>query len=269
MSNMIKRILFAIVGIPIVFAIIYLGDLYIWGLTLFLIEIAWWEYSSMLKVRGFYTKAASLGYIWIILLFARFFMNTNSWFNTEALILSFVIAGMLWELSQKNMSFSISRVSVQLMGFIYLGLAGYSIFLVSTLITPAWKIMVPFLLSVWLCDTFAYFIGKSFGKHLLWPAVSPKKTIEGSIAGVVGAIAGFSVILIWQYSQTMLIHIPIAGIGIGIVGQTGDLFESMIKRWADVKDSSKILPGHGGIFDRIDSMLIAAPFIVFYFRYII
>lgn len=111
-------------------------------------------------------------------------------------------------------------------------------------------------------DTVAYFIGTFFGKHKLCPAISPKKTVEGAVASLFGSIlAGF---LLYGLQGLWNSFIPLglfllAGTLCGILGQVGDLFASVIKRWADIKDFGTILPGHGGVMDRLDSVLLCAP----------
>ena len=121
---------------------------------------------------------------------------------------------------------------------------------------PAAPILV-IVLPIWIGDTLAYFIGKAFGKHLLAPKISPKKTVEGAIANLIGCVLGSWAIGSW-------IGVPLwisvtCGIIAGTFGQAGDLYESGLKRAAGVKDAGSILPGHGGILDRIDSLLAAAP----------
>jgi phosphatidate cytidylyltransferase len=120
--------------------------------------------------------------------------------------------------------------------------------------------------SVWLADTGAYFVGLSIGKHKLFPRVSPKKSWEGAIGGLISSTLAFWGMSSWLLSGVSPITAIICGIAIGIVGPIGDLAESLLKRDAVVKDSSGILPGHGGLFDRFDSMLFAAPvvFIILY-----
>ncbi|MFN7728863.1 MAG: phosphatidate cytidylyltransferase [Bdellovibrio sp.] len=107
-------------------------------------------------------------------------------------------------------------------------------------------------------DTFAYLVGWAFGKHLLMPQVSPKKTIEGSIGGLLGSCLAAGLF------HVKIPHIPLPalialGFAVGLVGQMGDLFESMLKRVANQKDSGSLMPGHGGVLDRIDGVLFAAP----------
>ena len=120
-------------------------------------------------------------------------------------------------------------------------------------------------LPLWLGDSAAYLIGKSFGRYPLAPTISPKKTIEGSVVNLVTCVASALAIGYW-------IKVPIAasilcGISAGIFGQAGDLFESWVKRGANLKNSSELLPGHGGVMDRLDSLLFNAPIVAIILSY--
>src|SRR5690625_4754030 len=111
------------------------------------------------------------------------------------------------------------------------------------------------LFLVWATDSGAYFIGKSLGKRKLWPAISPNKTIGGAIGGIVFALfvgVCFQLIYPFEFSMGYVIFITIT---ISIVGQLGDLVASAIKRHYDIKDFGKLFPGHGGVLDRVDSLL--------------
>ncbi len=263
MSNLLLRVLFAVVAIPIVLVAVFKGSWYFWSFALLVSELAWWEFCGMLKFRGFYTRAAMAGYIWIAVLFLRKLSLTPSWALSEGLIFALLIVVCVSELLLKETGFSVSRMAVQFFGAVYIGISGYAIYLASNLSLPGWKLFIPLLVSVWACDTLAYFGGRFFGKTLLAPAISPKKTVEGAIGGMLGAVLGFLTVRIWDGLNWP--HAVALGIGIGILSQVGDLAESMIKRWSGVKDSSRLLPGHGGVLDRIDSLLFSAPFVVFYF----
>lgn len=114
-------------------------------------------------------------------------------------------------------------------------------------------------------DTAAYFVGRAFGKHKLYESVSPKKTVEGSLGGLFGALVGGLVAHFWFLPTLGLVHAVILSIIATAAGQAGDLCESLLKRSVGVKDSGKMLPGHGGILDRVDALVFAAG-VVFLYR---
>ena len=112
-----------------------------------------------------------------------------------------------------------------------------------------------------MTDTFAYFSGYLFGKHKLIPKISPKKTIEGSIGGVIGSIV-CCIIFGYIFKLDIIQMIIIGGLG-SVIAQIGDLFASAIKRYVGIKDYGKLIPGHGGILDRFDSVILVAPFVYY------
>jgi phosphatidate cytidylyltransferase len=134
------------------------------------------------------------------------------------------------------------------------------------------KIIIGLFILIWTNDTFAYIVGKSIGKHKLFERISPKKTIEGFFGGIIFAVfAGYLISKYYikatpQFSdKSILIWIIIAVI-VGVIGTIGDLIESKFKRIAGVKDSGKIMPGHGGILDRLDSVIFVAPFVFLFYK---
>ena len=119
--------------------------------------------------------------------------------------------------------------------------------------------MLLLFLVIWADDTFAYLVGRTIGRKMLFPSISPKKTLEGSVAGFVGSLLvawGFAR-LFWQTASLKTV-ILLAGL-VALFGQIGDLAESAMKRGANLKDSGSVLPGHGGLLDRVDSLLFGAP----------
>jgi phosphatidate cytidylyltransferase len=126
------------------------------------------------------------------------------------------------------------------------------------------------LMLLFLCvitgDTAAYYVGSSIGKRRLAPRLSPNKTWEGAIAGLVGAVAAGLIACFWFYRRLPPGHAVALGLVIGAAAIVGDLSESMIKRATGVKDASRLLPGHGGMLDRLDSLLFAAPVLYYYYR---
>jgi phosphatidate cytidylyltransferase len=122
-------------------------------------------------------------------------------------------------------------------------------------------------LIVWGSDTAAYYVGGSFGRRPLAPQVSPKKTIEGAVGGVLGALAAAFLARAWFMHRLDVGDCLILGLGLGVVGILGDLVESMLKRGAGMKDSGSLVMGHGGILDRVDSLLYAAPVLYYYYYF--
>jgi phosphatidate cytidylyltransferase len=123
------------------------------------------------------------------------------------------------------------------------------------------------LVLVWVGDTAAYFAGRGFGRIKMSPEVSPQKTWEGAVANVLGALLVGAVFGYWTGIPPAHM-LAMAALG-SIAGQLGDLFESALKRSAGVKDSGTILPGHGGMYDRIDALILAAPAVWYYFQWIV
>jgi phosphatidate cytidylyltransferase len=123
--------------------------------------------------------------------------------------------------------------------------------------------LLPFFLA-WTCDTAAYLVGRVWGRHRLAPGVSPHKSTEGAIAGLMASIAAGLLARTWFAPYLSLGQALVLGALVGVFAQLGDLVESLLKRDAETKESSSIIPGHGGVLDRFDSLLFAAP-LVYYF----
>ncbi|MFZ5468944.1 MAG: phosphatidate cytidylyltransferase [Myxococcota bacterium] len=124
------------------------------------------------------------------------------------------------------------------------------------------------LIVTWLNDTAAYFTGRAFGRHKLYPQVSPHKTWEGFFGGVAGSVGGLFAAKYLFFSELSVLDCLVVGLAGGVLGPAGDLCESMVKRAYDVKDSGRIIPGHGGLLDRIDALLFNAPMVYVYAHFI-
>lgn len=129
-----------------------------------------------------------------------------------------------------------------------------------------WLTMAVFVV-VWASDTLAYYTGRAFGKHPLAPRVSPKKTVEGALGGLVGAFAGVALLKVLALPSLAWPHVAVLALLGGAVSPLGDLAESRLKRSVGVKDSGTILPGHGGLLDRFDALIVAAPLAYLYLRW--
>ncbi|WP_042471979.1 phosphatidate cytidylyltransferase [Bacillus ndiopicus] len=181
-------------------------------------------------------------------------LEITSYTKFELLIIG-VILLLVYSVVVKN-HFTFDDVAFVILSTLYVGIGFY--YFIET--REAGLVFVIFaLLIVWTTDSGAYFIGRRFGKNKLWPEISPNKTVEGFLGGVVVAVIAAIImqfIVPFNISWTLLIVITIVS---SIFGQMGDLVESAIKRHYDVKDSGTILPGHGGILDRFDSLLFVLP----------
>jgi phosphatidate cytidylyltransferase len=114
-------------------------------------------------------------------------------------------------------------------------------------------------------DTLAYFVGHAVGRHRLAPALSPGKTVEGAFGGLLGGVLGALVVRHLGLGAVSVAAAVLLGLLTAGAGMLGDLFESLLKRWAGVKDSGRLFPGHGGALDRLDSLLFGAPVLYYYF----
>ncbi|MEK5391954.1 phosphatidate cytidylyltransferase [Margalitia sp. FSL K6-0131] len=175
--------------------------------------------------------------------------------------MDFVYFGILlllcYTVASKN-RYTIIDAAFMLLSIFYVGLGFYNFLFIRE---HGLTLILYSLFIIWATDSGAYFIGRAIGKRKLWPEISPNKTVEGFIGGIVCAlIVGILFALFSNIPASMLKLIIITAI-LSVFGQMGDLVESALKRFYDVKDSGKILPGHGGILDRFDSLLFVWPLI--------
>ncbi len=170
----------------------------------------------------------------------------------------------------------ILNVATTFMGLLYVGFLLSFLVLIRELplsMTPdsvlAGQVVMMVFLCIWLCDTSAYLLGSRIGKHKLFERVSPNKTIEGTTAGFIFAVLTAYVCQLTFLNELSVIDALFIGGICGCVGQVSDLLESLFKRDARVKDSSNLIPGHGGILDRFDSAILVAPVVYMYLRYVV
>jgi phosphatidate cytidylyltransferase len=157
----------------------------------------------------------------------------------------------------------IERLSKHLLGLLYVPLFFAHFVLLHRLASGRlWVLFV--LVAVYFGDTTAFYIGRAWGRRKLAPQISPGKTWEGGLGAMVGSLAGALIFKSLFFPRLPTIHALVLGVGMGVIGQLGDLFESLIKRSAKVKDSGMLIPGHGGLLDRVDSVLFASPFVYYY-----
>src|SRR5258708_5017484 len=167
--------------------------------------------------------------------------------------------------SNRDLDEALPSSAIAVMSTLYVGMLGGSLIrLHQDFPTDGPHLVFFLLLVVWLGDAGAYYVGKNFGKRRLSPRISPKKTVEGLIGGIITAIVAAIVIHTTFFPKFPLVHAAIAGAVLALAGVVGDLAESMWKRSAAVKDSSSLIPGHGGVLDRFDSIFFTPPVLYIY-----
>ncbi|MFB4167463.1 phosphatidate cytidylyltransferase [Virgibacillus sp. JSM 102003] len=183
-----------------------------------------------------------------------------SWVTKSEVIMMFVLLLLSYTVLVKN-KFTFDEAGFILLSTIYIGMGFF--YLIETRQDAGLVFLFYVLLVIWATDTGAYFGGKAFGRRKLWPKISPNKTIEGAAAGIILAcVVAIIFYLIEPFSDSLMLVIGVTVL-VSISGQIGDLVESALKRHYDVKDSGNILPGHGGILDRLDSLLFVLPILHF------
>jgi phosphatidate cytidylyltransferase len=256
---MLKRtlaaIVLALVGIP---AVIF-GGVYYLTLIALLLGIAAWEFGRIFRTAG-YNASFPLLVGGVLLL-----LTTRAYFPDLAPVVLTVsiLAAMTWHLLdyEKGRDPAATDFTVTVAGIVYLGWIGSYLIDLRNLEHGVWWFFLV-LGAVWLADSFAYFIGVRFGRHRLSPRLSPKKSWEGYWGGILfGTLGAAGLAVLWTSLGGPVVPWwkgAALGAALSILTTLGDLGESMIKRQAGVKDSSNIIPGHGGVFDRIDSWLWGA-----------
>ena len=265
----VKRFLTSIIAFPLLALLIFKGSPAVFAVFIGLVSlITLWEYYRIVFHEAphmVFSAIPVLGALSGLIVIAAAFQNSFQWM-AFSLCVNFILAAILTLPRFKNNPFILQVVEKQVQGVMYIPLALSTIVLLRN--GQDGVVWVFFLLfTVFAGDVGAFYAGKSFGRHKLSPAISPGKTIEGSIGGMALCVAvgcGFI------YSFAFLPHFNIFKVllllaVINLTSQAGDLFESELKRVGHIKDSGAILPGHGGILDRIDALLFAAP-VVYMFK---
>jgi len=271
LGNTATRIVVSLIAIPLILAACFYGEvpflIFVFGIAL----ISFWEFSEIVKKKNAFTNFL-LGFLTIALIIANFYFK---YIELLIIILTSSILIFLFELF-RNKASAILNVSVTLLGIFYIGLFSSSILLIreyfnnsEMFYSEGGFLIISIMVSIWICDSAAFFLGTAFGKHKLFPRVSPNKSWEGAIAGFVFAIVAMIASKALVLDVITLSDAIVIGIIVGTIGQLGDLVESLIKRDAGVKDSSTIIPGHGGIFDRFDSLLFTAPVVYLYLHFFV
>ncbi len=252
-----QRIISALIGIPLIVLAVWHGGILLLLLTGLIIMLGLKEVTEMLTRLGLKPS------LWLamaggLILTAGAYLYKEGYPGptiTIVLFLHLIATVVLYP------RYTLLDSAATLIGTLYVGLMSY-FYLLRTL-PDGWIWLIFMFAGTWAGDTAAYFIGKGFGRIKIAPLLSPKKTLEGAIGGVLGSLLiGYLFAIIYPFLPTF--KMLLLGLLLGVAAGAGDLLESAFKRQVGVKDSSALIPGHGGILDRFDSSLFTAP-LVYYF----
>lgn len=254
-----------------IFIVIYIASMICIGGWFYNLSVLAFAFIGMYEMyrafeKGGYHPVKSVGYI-SVLVFFYFLMTGQDLGGVLTIILATIISLSIPIFKQE---ISPIDIAITILGLIYPGIISLClIFLKNSCTNYGDYLVILTYLTTWSSDTFAYFVGSKLGKRKLSPAISPKKTVEGSIGGLMGStLAGIIIGSIYNayfHVDLALFHYLIIGLLSGIFGQLGDLTASCIKRYCGIKDFGRILPGHGGLMDRFDSILFTMPIVFAYY----
>ena len=274
---MLTRILTGLVGVPIIVWLLHSGGMLFNAAIFVLAAIGWLEFYNMAKNKGYNVFYFSSGIMTLVLVGSLMYLDDSIYtlYSLPLFLVVTIIAILLEGLHKHCKGHLVENVGLSVMAVLYIGILFFHFGLLRQLpFEPVvigsfvleggecffWLIM----LGTWASDTFAYFVGRKFGKHKMCPSVSPNKTWEGFVGGlIISTIVStlFYHFLVGEESILLLILITIL---LSIIGALGDLVFSSIKRHFGIKDYGNIMPGHGGVLDRLDSIL----FVVLAFSYL-
>ncbi len=258
------RIITALVCVPLLVAAILSGSIVI---TVAVIAVSLIGTIEFYRAVGIYNKRTlcAAGYAFCIIVpllpwITRFFDSTK----LNMILIFIAMLFLFFIMLRQHKDVKITDVSLVIFSTIYIPYFLSNILKISLLDNGHFYIWLVFI-GAFLTDSFAYFIGIFFGKHKLCPEISPKKTIEGAIGGVVGCVLSYFVygIILNNFFSLNINYVEISVLGflVAIVAEFGDLVASIIKRWCKIKDYGTLFPGHGGILDRCDSVILVSPMI--------
>ena len=273
-KNNSSRTLVNLLGIPSLLAIIYLGDSFS-NIPIFSVFIGAVLFLGAKEIPPLSNSKKGQPVISILFIFLALLQIGRipgiRWeIPIYILLIGIALTAMIVEIFRKKET-PLLNISILVFSFVWLGLMLGSLSELRNLPDIGFKITLALFLSVWICDTGAFFFGKKFGKKKILPDISPNKTWVGTIAGFISSMIFLLILNQSGYFPDIfsLVDVVVLGLITGIFGQFGDWAESLLKREANVKDTSNILAGHGGILDRFDSLTFAAPLTLIYCTYII
>ncbi|MCW8804197.1 MAG: phosphatidate cytidylyltransferase [Ignavibacteriaceae bacterium] len=270
-SENLKRVVVSLIAIPIILIATYLGGYYFFAFVAVIGLISFFEFSLFAKNKGANVNlllGATVIFIFLI----------NQFIGFVDLITIIVLSSLLLLTVElfRNKGSAIINLGATFLGIFYIGV--FSVTLISLrefypsnsdLNIYGAYLIISILASIWIGDSAAYYGGITLGKHKLFSRVSPKKSWEGAIFGFIFSVGVMILAKVLVLNFLSWVDVLVIGIIIGTIGQIGDLVESLLKRDSEVKDSSSLIPGHGGFFDRFDSLFFCAPAIWIYLKYFV
>jgi phosphatidate cytidylyltransferase len=255
----IKRIKSAAILIPVIILFIFFAPSFLYLiLVLALGSLSFKEYYKMTHVRT-NKKERNFGYaLNAVSIIIIYFTESVSF----AILLAFIVLAFHNMIKNKKCDVLLYNFLKDLLGVVYCAVLPSYIMLIRLMDGKEYIILL--IVTVWMVDAFAYYTGTLIGRKKLLPRISPKKTYAGAVGGLIGAIVVTILARRYYFVNFSIAVAVILGAFLSFAAQLGDMFESLIKRASGVKDSGDLIPGHGGLLDRIDSLLFAAP-ALFYF----
>ena len=262
----LKRILTTVFGLPIVALLFVLGNQYVIGIAVLIASIiSMYEYFEAVKKVS--KPIQWVGYLANIYIIGAMFLETEKLLHLVALSIPIIMLILFLNVIFTDMKITFKDVAYTLVGIMYVPFFFMFLELIRKIENGKILFAYTFVVS-WSTDIFAYLIGKHFGKHK-FSKISPKKSIEGCVAGAIGAVIVSIIYMVisnkfWgtEFSYGM---IALISLGLSLLSQVGDFVASSVKRFVDVKDYGNLLPGHGGMLDRLDSLIFIAPFLYMIF----
>jgi len=255
MSNLISRLLVGVVGLPLVLGLVWLGGWWLAVLVLVASLVAVHEFVTVTRPLRPLTPALYLGVVFAILLA----QTSGAVWMLGGWLATFVFAFAASALA-KTRAPSTVGVGVTVLGAAWIAFGLGHLLLLRDMQDHGRLLTLTILLTVWASDTFAYFGGRLIGRHKLAPTLSPGKTWEGFVIGsIAGVFVSFVALYDTRHTYLEVWKAVVLGLVVVLAAVVGDLFESMLKRDMQVKDTGRLLGGHGGILDRVDALLFAGP----------
>lgn len=265
-ANLVRRVATAALVLPLLLAGLLLGPPFLGaGLILAALLLGLWEFFGLIEARGLAPYRVT-GVVVMLAIFVEVVTRLD-WVGPPLWPMVALVTFTALLLRVGDFGATVPAAALTLLGATYLGALGGTVAglrLLEPQVLAPWRIVL-LLAIVMSSDTVAFFLGSALGRRKLAPGLSPGKTVEGAAGGLAGGVLGALAVWAAGLPGVPAWHAALLGFAVAVLGMLGDLLESLLKRWAGVKDSGRLFPGHGGMLDRLDSLLFGAPVLYYYF----